>query len=75
MVIALRARPQTVPRAGEDPEATEAVMGIAAATVRPILLQAAATAAMAVVAGRQGAAAQGHAGPEAAHPSLTRQLK
>lgn len=71
MVIELRARPQTVPLAGADPEATEAVMGIAAATVR-LTPQAAA---IAVVAGWLGAASQGRAGPEAAHPSLTHQLK
>ncbi len=75
MVIALRARLQNVPLAGADPEATEAIMGIAAATVRLTLLQAVATAVAIAVVGRQGAAAQGHAGPEVAHPSLTHQLK
>lgn len=71
MDITLRARLQNVPLAGADPEATEAIMGIAAATVR-LTPQAAA---IAVVAGRQAVATQGHAGPEVAHPSLTHQLK
>ena len=75
MAIALRARQQIVLRAEADPEATEAVMGIAAATVH-LILQAAATAvALAVVAGRQEAAAPGRAGPAADHPFLTFQLK
>lgn len=71
MVIALQARLQIVRHVEVDPEATEAVMAIAADTARPILQ----AVAIAAVAGPLGAAAQGHAGPEAVHPFLTRQLK
>jgi hypothetical protein len=67
MVIALQARLQIVQHAEVDPEATEAVMAIA----RPILQ----AVAIAVAAGQLGAAVQGHAGPEAVHPSLTHQLR
>ena len=71
MVIALQALLKIVQHAEVDPEATEAVMAIAVATARPILQ----AVAIAVVAGQVVAAVQGRAGPEAVHPSLTRQLK